>query len=118
MTTQSLSWRLDHVFSQIASEQPDEIAIELQGLSISYAMLEHQSNRIAENLLADGYGYGDYIAVVARNVAEFAVGCLAVMKCGAAYIALDLRYSHSRIETVLRQGTALGSRKSTNFKRV
>lgn len=106
MTQSPLPWRLDHAVSRVALEQPKNIALELQGFSISYEVLEQQSNYIAAKLLANGFGAGHFIAVAASNVAEFATGCLAVMKSGAAYVALDLRYSHSRIENVLEQGTA------------
>ena len=102
----SRGWRIDRAISRTSQQFPEKVAIQLQGFSVTYQVLEQQSNQLATKLHANGFGEGQFIAVAANNVAEFAIGCLAVLKSGAAYIPLDLRYSHSRITDVLKQQAA------------
>ncbi|MDB6180865.1 AMP-binding protein [Paracoccus fistulariae] len=72
-------------FSHYAALQPDAVAAEYQGSSITYGALDLASNRLA-NLLADqGVRRGQVVGLYLQRSLEMLVGILAVMKVGAAY---------------------------------
>lgn len=104
--SRSAAWRIDRAFTEVAQQWPDRTAIEIGGTSISYRMLEEKSNRLAHRLIGSGINPGDIVAVAANDIASFAIGALATLKVGAAYLPIDLRYSHSRAKDVLDEGAA------------
>ncbi len=80
-------WNTVHTgFEHFAAEQPDAIAIEHLGASISYGTLEAQSNRLAGVLIKHGVGRGDTVGLYLQRSIEMVVGILAILKIGAAYV--------------------------------
>ena len=67
-------------------------------LELSYRELNGRANRLARELVAQGIGTDDLVAVRIANSAEFVVAVLAVLKAGAAYLPIDPAYPEQRID--------------------
>ncbi len=72
-------------FTHFAALQPDAIAVECQGRSISYGALDAAANRLAHLLADHGVQRGQVVGLYLHRSIEMVVGLLAAMKVGAAY---------------------------------
>ncbi|WP_222937605.1 amino acid adenylation domain-containing protein [Spartinivicinus ruber] len=77
---------IHHAFEQQATVQPNAIAAEYLGQSISYQALNHQANRLAMLLKKQGVKKGDNVALFLERSIPMLVGIFAVLKLGAAYV--------------------------------
>jgi amino acid adenylation domain-containing protein len=97
-------WRIEEAFGAAARRWGERPALETCGTSLSYAELEARANGLARRLVAAGVAPGETVAMACRDLAQFAIGALAILKSGAAYLALDLRYPSQRTpEAVFRE---------------
>jgi len=71
--------------------QPDAIAAEHDGATITYQELEKASNKLANRLLRNGLQPRQRICLVVQRSISMVVAVLAVLKCGCQYIPLDGR---------------------------
>ncbi|ESK89224.1 nonribosomal peptide synthetase 12 [Moniliophthora roreri MCA 2997] len=80
-----------HAFERHVRQQPDAIAVEdtSRNASITYSLLDCQSNRLARRLRANGIRPGTRVCILARRSIPFVVGILAVLKSGGQYVPLD-----------------------------
>ena len=79
--------------------QPDSVALDFYGHSLSYAELDQQSDRCAALLTELGVRPGDQVAVFMPNCPQLHITFYAILKCGAVYApvsplskALELSY--------------------------
>lgn len=77
---------MHQAFEHFAAIQPEAIAVEHQGETISYGELERQANRLAAHLAALGVKTGDHVALFLQRSIPMIVGILATLKAGAAYV--------------------------------
>jgi len=83
---------LPGVFSRLASRLPNAIAVMHGRECITYGELETLSNRIAHWLQqVHRVERGDLVCIAYPRGIDFMVVMLAALKCGAAYVPLDLR---------------------------
>ncbi|MBB3239406.1 citronellyl-CoA synthetase [Pseudomonas sp. Tn43] len=76
-------------FEQATLRNPDGPAL-LQGeVRLTYAQVNQWANRIAHNLIAQGIGKGDVVAIFIENRPELLVTILAVAKVGAISALLN-----------------------------
>ena len=80
---------------------PEAVALTFDGLSLTYRELDEAANRLAHLLVAFGAGPGQYVALLFSRSAEAIVAILAVLKTGAAYLAIDPAHPDARIEFML-----------------
>ncbi|VAW34016.1 Polyketide synthase modules and related proteins, partial [hydrothermal vent metagenome] len=66
--------------------QPEAIAVEHLGASITYGDLDRQANRLAAILAQHGVKTGDNVALFLQRSIPMIVGILATLKAGAAYV--------------------------------
>lgn len=76
------------------------IALSYPGGRLSYLELDRWSARIADSLRAAGVGPGTIVPVLLPPSPELAAVLLGVLRCGAAYAALDLGWPPARIERI------------------
>ncbi|RUL78898.1 non-ribosomal peptide synthetase [Dyella choica] len=88
-------------FERHARQTPDAIAAIDQGHEISYGALNARANRLARRLLVEGVAAGDIVAVAVPRSIELVVAWLAILKCGAAYLSLDINYPIARLNAML-----------------
>lgn len=74
-----------------AISQPDAIAAEHEGSTITYGHLDAQADRLAALLLQLGVTPGDNVALFVQRSIPMLVGILATLKVGAAYVPQDAR---------------------------
>ncbi|MDG4666773.1 amino acid adenylation domain-containing protein [Mycobacterium sp. 236(2023)] len=80
---------------------PDAVAISFEGRSLTYRDLDDGANRLAHKLIEDGVRTGACVALLLDRSAEAVVAMLAVLKAGAAYLAIDPALPDSRVGFML-----------------
>ncbi|MEH0470099.1 amino acid adenylation domain-containing protein [Streptomyces sp. B21-097] len=69
---------------------PHAIAVEHEGATLTYAQLDRRADALAARLAREGVRPGDHVGLFVRRSAAMAVGLLAVLKAGAAYVPQDI----------------------------
>ena len=80
---------------------PDAVAVRFEGRSMTYRELDEASNRLAHRLVGHGAGPGRCVALLLPRSAEAIVAMLAVLKTGAAYLAIDAALPDARVGFML-----------------
>ena len=75
-----------------ALQQPESIAVEFLGHSLTYAELEARSNQLAHSLRQRGIRAETLVGVCLERSLEMLVAVLGVLKAGGAYVPLDPAY--------------------------
>ncbi|MED1809085.1 non-ribosomal peptide synthetase DhbF [Bacillus subtilis] len=104
---QSVSEKILHAclpeqFEKQAALRPDAIAVVYENQALNYAELNERANRLARMLISEGVGPEQFVALALPRSLEMAVGLLAVLKAGAAYLPLDPDYPADRIAFMLK----------------
>ncbi len=73
-------------FEAHAAAQPDAIAVEHLGDSITYGELDRQANRLAARMAQQGVKTGDNVAIFLQRSIPMVVGIMAALKAGASYV--------------------------------
>ncbi len=89
------------LFAAQVARAPAAVAISGGERSWTYRDLDEGSNRLAHLLAASGVGPGRCVAVLLERSAEAVVAMLAVLKAGAAYLAIDPVMPAARIGFML-----------------
>ncbi len=89
------------LFAAAARRTPDATALSAEDLSLTYQELEESSNRFAHRLSRAGVGHGACVALLLERSAEAVVAMLAVLKTGAAYLAIDPALPQERVGFIL-----------------
>jgi len=84
------------VFQQQAAAHPKAVAAVHGAHSLSYFELNAQANRLAHHLIAHGVQTGDHVAILLPRSLELLVAQLAIAKCAAAYVPLDINAPSER----------------------
>ena len=80
---------------------PDAVAVTHGEVSITYRELDESANRLARVLSERGVGAGECVALLLERSARAVVAMLAVLKTGAAYLAIDPALPQARIGFML-----------------
>ncbi|WP_201406260.1 non-ribosomal peptide synthetase [Mycobacterium intracellulare] len=86
------------VFAAQVARTPEAAAITFEGRSTTYRELDEASNRLAHLLAALGAGPGQCVALLLPRSAGAVVAVMAVLKTGAAYLAIDPAHPTARME--------------------
>jgi amino acid adenylation domain-containing protein len=73
-----------------------------QTRNISYEELNKRANRLALRLEEAGVKTGDIVGLIQETTIEMAIGILAIMKTGAAYLPLDPANPLNRLEYMVK----------------
>lgn len=87
----------------IVDRFPDEVAVDFEGLQLTYRELDTQSNKLA-NMLLQQYGInkGDLVGVWMERSQYTVIALLAILKAGAVYLPLDTNNPDERIKYILQ----------------
>ena len=88
---------LPDLFERQVAQTPNAVALEMEGLSLSYADLNQQANRLAHFLIARGVGPEKLVGICLERSFNVIVALLAIEKAGAAYVPLDAAYPQARL---------------------
>ncbi|WP_415822860.1 amino acid adenylation domain-containing protein, partial [Mycobacterium senriense] len=89
------------VFGHQVARAPEAVAISFEGGGLTYRELEEAANRLAHLLIDRGIGPGQCVALLLERSAQAVVAMLAVLKTGAAYLAIDPALPAARIGFML-----------------
>ncbi|MGP3928349.1 non-ribosomal peptide synthetase, partial [Streptomyces sp. 8N616] len=89
------------LFAEQVARTPGAVAVECEGVGLSYAELDARSNRLARWLVARGVGPERFVVVMLPRSVDLVVALLAVVKAGGAYVPVDPEYPSERIEFIL-----------------
>ncbi len=99
---------LPDLLSYSANRWPEDPAIVMDAIALSYSELEAASNRFARALVRSGVGHGDRVALWLPKSPEAAVALYGVMKAGAAYVAVDPSAPPARLAYIARDCQVAG----------
>ncbi|MEY9877085.1 amino acid adenylation domain-containing protein [Streptacidiphilus sp. MAP12-33] len=92
---------LAELFERQVASAPGVVALHGDGQSLTYAELDRRANRLAHLLLQQGAGPGRHVATVLPRGVELVIAFLAILKAGAAYLAVDPDHPQERIDHML-----------------
>lgn len=99
--------------------QPSHLAVRAWDEEVSYLKLNQRAEILASLLIQNGIGKGDIVPLCMERSAWVVVAMLGVLKCGAAFAALDHSMPIARLTNMLDQVDAkiviLGERHSHLF---
>ncbi|TRV71531.1 amino acid adenylation domain-containing protein [Streptomyces sp. 130] len=93
---------LVHRFRGSVHAWPDRIALSGGDESFTYAALDRWSDALAQRLRTQGVRPGERVILRMEPGVDAAAAVLAVLKCGAAYVPVDVRHPVSRREFIVR----------------
>ncbi|WP_019305048.1 non-ribosomal peptide synthetase, partial [Xanthomonas oryzae] len=88
---------LHQLFEAQARRTPDAVAVVSEQGCMHYAALDAQANRLAQRLRDVGLHAGQRVAIALPRSAGLIVAQLAALKCGAAYVPLDVAHPNERL---------------------
>ncbi|WP_338490671.1 amino acid adenylation domain-containing protein [Pseudomonas trivialis] len=81
---------VQRLFEAQALARPDAVALMQGAQVLSYGELNSRANRLAHHLLGLGVQPGANVAVLLPRSIDLVVSQLAILKCAAAYVPLDI----------------------------
>ncbi|PEZ37093.1 non-ribosomal peptide synthetase [Bacillus cereus] len=103
-------------FYMQVDRQSNRIAIATETESLTYRQLNMSSNQVAQHLLEKGIKRGDKVAIFLDRSMNSIVSMLGILKAGAAYIPIDVKYPEDRINYIVRDSEACRIITSNKFK--
>ena len=97
---------VDEVIAQIAQNQPHQIALEGEGVAVSYRKMLTEADGLAQYLRDFGIGPESVVAILMEHCPELIVGILGVLRSGAAYLPIDPTLPQERISYMLEDSHA------------
>ncbi|QIZ46641.1 amino acid adenylation domain-containing protein [Dickeya zeae] len=88
-------------FEAQACQQPDAIALSLNGKTLSYGELNRRANQLAWWLRQQGVGPDSRVGVALDRSHELVIALLATLKAGGAYVPLDPDYPEDRLSYMI-----------------
>jgi amino acid adenylation domain-containing protein len=92
---------IHNLFARQAQQMPDAIAVAYSSECLTYRELDRRSNQLARYLRKLGAGPEQLVGICMEPCPEMIVALLGVLKTGAAYLPLDVRYPRERLTYLL-----------------
>ncbi|TPG23796.1 AMP-binding protein, partial [Mycolicibacterium hodleri] len=97
------------LFAHQVTRTPEAVAVSFQGHALTYRQLDEAANRLAHLLSAQGVVPGHCVALLLERSAEAIVAMLAVLKAGAAYLAIEPVLPDVRIAFMLADAAPIAA---------
>lgn len=94
---------LHELFEDQVRRTPDSVAIEYDGVSLTYAELNRKANQLARHLRSRGVAADQIVGICMERSLEMVLSLLAVWKAGGAYMPLDPSHPMERLAFVLEE---------------
>jgi len=95
------------LFEAQAVARPEASAVVHNGVTVSYAELNIRANRLAHHLLGLGVKPGDSVATLLGRSVDLLVSQLAIYKCAAVYVPLDINAPAERQHYMVQDSGAV-----------
>jgi amino acid adenylation domain-containing protein/non-ribosomal peptide synthase protein (TIGR01720 family) len=89
------------LFAEQAAKTPNALAIEHNGVRLTYAELHQRSAAFAAGLYAKGVRPGTIVAIYLPRGIDMLISILAVFQSGGAYLPVETDYPVHRVEQIL-----------------
>jgi amino acid adenylation domain-containing protein len=89
------------LFEEQVEKTPDNIALEFEGLTLTYRELDQRSNRLAAWLVGQGIGPEKMVGICMERSLEMIVAMYGILKAGGAYVPFDPDYPEDRLAFML-----------------
>ncbi len=103
----SVDYPIERTVYQFFEEQvklhPEAIALDQEGKTMSYSVLNEEANKVAHFLIAQGVQANEAIAILLDHSMELIVSILGILKSGAAYVPLNPSLPADRMVSILRE---------------
>jgi amino acid adenylation domain-containing protein/non-ribosomal peptide synthase protein (TIGR01720 family) len=97
---------LHELFEDQVRQQPRRAALTCDGISLTYAEMNQQANRLAHRLIHLGVGPDSLVGLSLERSANLVIAILAVLKAGGAYLPIDLAYPAERLRFIVDDAQA------------
>ena len=87
---------VDELVAAQASRTPEAVAVECDGVELTYAELERRVCCLASFLRRLDVGRDDLVGIAVERSVELVVGVLGIMRAGGAYVPIDPGYPVER----------------------
>lgn len=94
--------RIEDAFARISKQRPDAVALSFENEVLTYAQLDHLSDRLSTALATRGVVPGSFVGICLKRSTAVVVAMLAIVKCGAVYVPMDPDYPSDRLEYTAR----------------
>lgn len=94
------------VFAERVKTTPHSPAVTGEDVTLTYAELAHQSDRVAARLRELGIGPDQFVGISCARTPDMVVAVLGVLKAGGAYVPMDPSYPIDRLEWMLEDSGA------------
>lgn len=105
----TVSYPMDKCLPQLFEEQvansPNAIALSYAGTDMTYQNLNIKANQLAHLLISSGVHREDFVGIQVNRSFEMVISVLAVLKAGAAYVAIDPEYPEERKNYMLEDAS-------------
>lgn len=89
------------LFEEQVEKTPNNIAVVFEDQSLTYLQLSEKVNQLAYHLHKNGVGYNDVVCLFFDKSLEVVISILAILKCNAIYLPIDIEYPIERINYIL-----------------
>lgn len=93
--------QLDTLLKTAVHRHADQIALSSVERTMTYKELDVKSSQLANLLVENGVKPGDAVGMALNRSIDAIVTLIAIVKSGAAYLPLDLRYPQERINQIV-----------------
>lgn len=92
---------LSALFLSQVKSTPDAVALEDGPISLTYAELDAQVDKLARRLRCQGVGRDNLVGILMGRSADYVISCLAALRAGGAFLVLELAYPPGLLADVL-----------------
>lgn len=89
-------------FYEQVHARPEAVAIATEDRVYTYHEMNQRSNQVAHSLMDLGVQKGDRVAIFLNRSVESIIAMLGILKAGATYVPIDVKYPLERIQYILQ----------------
>ena len=94
------------LFEEQVEKTPDNIAVVFEDQKLTYRELNEKANQLAHYLKSNNVNIGDVVGILLDKSLEVIISILGILKIGAAFLPIDVRYPDERIDYIIRNSKA------------
>ena len=89
------------LFEEQVEKTPDNIAVVFEDQKLTYRELNEKANQLARFLIKNNVKKNDVVGLRINKSIEMIVGIIAIIKCGACYLPMNMAYPQDRVNYML-----------------
>lgn len=94
------------LFEEACNSSPSKTAIICNGEKLTFDELNKKANQLANHLLKNNVSQNDLVGFMTTRSLEMAIGLLAILKIGAAYVPIDPSFPEERVLYIIENSKA------------